>query len=101
MWLFTRTVVDKLKEQLSLETIKIEDSEKEKIYYLYDVVNNYSKEDLLRILYNYGEENFAKLILNKIIETRLLKKIETPKNLSVEEKVLQLFGQGNVIIKED
>ena len=35
------------------------------------------------------------------IKEKVEQKIETPKNLSVEEKVIQLFGQGNVIIKED
>jgi 16S rRNA (cytosine1402-N4)-methyltransferase len=62
----------------------------------YEVVNNYSSEELIRILYNYGEENFAKLIVNKIIEKRSEKKIETtgelvnliesaiPKNSGVE-----------------
>ena len=41
----------------------------------YHVVNEYSKEDLIRILYDFGEESFAKLIVNKIIETRNIKKI--------------------------
>ena len=35
------------------------------------------------------------------IKEKVEQKIEIPKNLSVEDKVLQLFGQGNVIIKED
>ncbi|MBE5757631.1 MAG: 16S rRNA (cytosine(1402)-N(4))-methyltransferase RsmH [Clostridiales bacterium] len=41
------------------------------------VVNTYPKEKLLKILYDYGEENFAKLIVNKIIERRELKPIES------------------------
>ena len=68
----------------------------------YDVVNNYSKEDLLRILYNYGEENFAKLIVNKIIETRLLKKIETTQELvSIIESAVpkKFWGKGSVAKK--
>lgn len=43
----------------------------------YDVVNNYSREDLIRILYNYGEESFAKNIVNKIIEKREISPIKT------------------------
>ena len=36
----------------------------------YDVVNNYSAKDLTDILYNYGEESYAKNIVKKIIENR-------------------------------
>ena len=43
----------------------------------YQVVNTYSKEDLLEILYKYGEEPNAKRIVEKIIEARKLKPIET------------------------
>lgn len=43
----------------------------------YYVVNNYSKEDLLEILYKYGEEPNAKRIVDKIIEARKTKPIET------------------------
>ena len=43
----------------------------------YDVVNNYPREELLRILYNYGEEGFAKNIVNKIIESREISPIKT------------------------
>lgn len=63
----------------------------------YDVVNTYPKEELIRILFNYGEESFAKLIVNKIVEVRKQKNIETtgelvaliesavPKNSGAEE----------------
>lgn len=34
------------------------------------IVNNYKEEDLLRILYEYGEENFAKSIVKNIIRER-------------------------------
>lgn len=41
------------------------------------VVNEYSEKDLLRILYEYGEEKFAKLIVKKIISERSKKRITT------------------------
>lgn len=68
----------------------------------YDVVNTYSKEELLRILYNYGEENFAKLIVNKIVETRSSKKIETTGELvQLVESALpkKFWGKGSVAKK--
>lgn len=68
----------------------------------YDVVNNYSKEDLLRILYNYGEENFAKLIVNKILEARDSKEIKTTGELVgiVESAIPKKFwGKGSVAKK--
>ena len=46
-----------------------------------DVVNNYSKEDLIRILTEYGEERFAKNIVNNIIKQRSIKEIETTTQL--------------------
>ncbi len=67
-----------------------------------DVVNTYSKEDLIRILYNYGEESFAKSIVTKIIEARKLKKIETTGELVklVESAIPKKFwGRGNVAKK--
>ncbi|MCR4634170.1 MAG: 16S rRNA (cytosine(1402)-N(4))-methyltransferase RsmH [Erysipelotrichaceae bacterium] len=36
----------------------------------YDVVNHYSKEDLQRVLWNYGEEKNASRIASKIVESR-------------------------------
>lgn len=68
----------------------------------YDVVNNYSKEELLRILYNYGEESFAKLIVNRIIEEREKKPIETTGELNslVEMAIPKKFwGKGSVAKK--
>lgn len=65
----------------------------------YEVVNNYSKEDLIRILYNYGEENFAKAIVNKIIDYRAEKPIETTGELSclIESAIPKKFWtRGNV-----
>jgi 16S rRNA (cytosine1402-N4)-methyltransferase len=43
----------------------------------YDVVNNYSKEDLARIFYKYGEDKFSSNIAKKIVEYRQTKNIET------------------------
>jgi len=43
----------------------------------YEVVNNYKKEDLARIFFNYGEDKFANNIARKIVEYRETKPIET------------------------
>ena len=43
----------------------------------YEVVNNYSKEDLARIFYRYGEDKFSNNIAKKIVEYRANKPIET------------------------
>lgn len=43
----------------------------------YDVVNSYSKEELTKILRDYGEEKFAYQIANKIEKNRQDKPIET------------------------
>lgn len=68
----------------------------------YEVVNNYSSEDLIRILYNYGEENFAKSIINKIIEARKVKEIKTTGELValIESAIPKKFwGKGSVAKK--
>jgi 16S rRNA (cytosine1402-N4)-methyltransferase len=68
----------------------------------YDVVNKYSKEELIRILYNYGEESFAKSIVNKIIDARSEKMIETTGELvSLIESAIpkKFWGKGNVAKK--
>jgi len=43
----------------------------------YEVVNEYPKEDLVRIFYKYGEDKFANNIAKKIVEYRQTKPIET------------------------
>lgn len=43
----------------------------------YNVVNEYSKEDLIRIFREYGEEKYSSKIADKIVEYRKNKKIET------------------------
>lgn len=45
------------------------------------VVNEYSEEKLIKILYDYGEERFAKNIVRNIIEQRKRKTIKTTKEL--------------------
>ncbi len=66
----------------------------------YYVVNNYSKEKLIDILYRYGEENNAKRIVQNICESRAKKPIETTTQLkeiiesAFPKKVI--FGKGGV-----
>ena len=43
----------------------------------YEVVNDYTEEELYRIIKDYGEEKFAKRIARFILEKREKKKIET------------------------
>ncbi len=43
----------------------------------YEVVNNYSEDDLYRIFLDYGEEKFSKSIARKICKSREEKPIET------------------------
>ena len=43
----------------------------------YDVVNNYSREELIRIFNKYGEDKFSNNIAKKIVEYRTNKPIET------------------------
>lgn len=63
-----------------------------------DIVNNYSEKDMLRILYEYGEESFAKSIVRNILNARAKSPIETTKQLvqiiekSVPPKVLHKGG---------
>ena len=48
----------------------------------YEVINNYSYEDLTNILYKYGEEKYASSIVKGIIKERQLKPIETTLELT-------------------
>ena len=43
----------------------------------FDVVNDYSQEELYRIIKEYGEEKFAKRVAGFIVDRRKIKKIET------------------------
>ncbi len=64
----------------------------------YNVINEYSPESLTKILFDYGEENFAKAIVRNIVKARQLKPIETTLELvdiiekSVPSKVLHKGG---------
>ena len=48
----------------------------------HEIVNTWSYEDLCDILYRYGEERFAKLIVRRIMEVRANQPIETTAQLS-------------------
>ncbi len=48
----------------------------------YEVVNDYSYEDLVRIFYRYGEEKFSKQIARKIEQARKLQPIEMTTELA-------------------
>ena len=48
----------------------------------YDVVNNYSEDELVKIFSEYGEERFSKRIARAIVEQRKIKKLETTTELA-------------------
>ena len=48
----------------------------------YDVVNGYTKNQLEKIFYEYGEERFSARIASKIVETREMSPINTTSELS-------------------
>ena len=48
----------------------------------YDVINNFSKEELTKIFLEYGEEKNSKLIAEKIVEYRKTKNIASAKELA-------------------
>lgn len=50
---------------------------REKKFSAYDVINDYSEEDLYRIIKDYGEERFSKRIASFIVKRRNEKPIET------------------------
>ncbi len=66
----------------------------------FGVVNYYSKERLLDILYKYGEESNARKIVENIIKYRKIKPIETTTQLKdiVEESFPKkvIYGKGGV-----
>ena len=47
-----------------------------------DIINNYEKEKLRDIIYKYGEERYAELIIREIIKRRESKRIETTLELA-------------------
>lgn len=64
----------------------------------WEIVNRYPEKDLLKILYDYGEESFAKSIVRNIIANRTIKPINTTGDLvkiiemSVPKKTLHKGG---------
>lgn len=62
----------------------------------YYIVNNYSSEELVRIFYKYGEENFAKSIVKRIEAHRAQKPIETTLELVdiIKEGIPKKFHAG-------
>ena len=58
------------------------------------VINEYSEEELANIIYEYGEERFAKRIAKEICERRKIKLIKTTKDLvDIIEKCLPMFAK--------
>ena len=58
------------------------------------VVNNYSEENLARIIFEYGEEKFSRNIAKRICEYRKNKNIETTKELTqIIEKAIPGFAK--------
>lgn len=55
--------------------------DKDNDFSAFNVVNEYSSQNLTKILYNYGEENFTKNIVRNIIKAREIKPIETTSEL--------------------
>lgn len=56
--------------------------DKDKSFCAYDVVNDYSLDELSRIFFEYGEEKYSKSIAKNIVRYRENKKIETTLELS-------------------
>jgi len=54
--------------------MRMDESQSLSAYY---VVNKYPESELVKILFLYGEENYAKSIVRKIVEKRAVKPIET------------------------
>ena len=71
----------------------------------YEVVNEYSFEDLTRIFFEYGEEKYAKSIAKNIVKERENKKIETTLELveiiknSVPEKYKRNHHPGRKVFQ--
>ncbi|MBQ3047841.1 MAG: 16S rRNA (cytosine(1402)-N(4))-methyltransferase RsmH [Clostridia bacterium] len=69
----------------------------------FDVVNTYDEKDLVKILYEYGEESFAKSIVRNIIKERQIKPIDsTFKLVSIIEKSVppKVLHKGGSVAKK-
>ena len=62
----------------------------------YEVVNAYSYEKLVKILFDYGEEEFAKQIAKNIIKQREILPIQTTKELS---KIIENSIPAKIVYK--
>ena len=61
-----------------------------------DVVNNYSEEELSRIIFEYGEEKFSRQIARNIVLERQKERIDsTTKLVQIIEKSVPLRGDGH------
>lgn len=61
-----------------------------------DVVNKYSEDELEQIIYEYGEERFARSIARNIVKERKIKPIETTKDLvNIIEKSKPFSNDGH------
>lgn len=63
----------------------------------YDVVNTYSEEKLAKVIYEYGEEKFARPIARNIVKERSVSPIETTEKLNeiIEHTIpRKLWGSG-------
>lgn len=64
----------------------------------YQIINTYSKEELMKIFYEYGEEKYSRRIAEKIVSKRAIKPIETTLELvevikeGLPQKVLSQKG---------
>ena len=55
--------------------------DRDQYFTAFDVVNNYTEERLVNILYEYGDESFARKIARNIVTARKIKPIETTSEL--------------------
>ena len=62
-----------------------------------DIVNKYSEENLAKIIFEYGEERFSRVIAKKIVEYRKNKEIEDTDELVkiIEQVVPRKKGEGH------
>ena len=68
----------------------------------YEVVNNYSYQDLVTILYKYADEKFAKSIARMIEKERQVKPIETTFELvEIVKRLFQLVQDVQVGILQN
>lgn len=62
----------------------------------YDIVNNYTEEEIANIIYNYGDEVKSRHIAKKIVETRKIKPIETTFELADIVRSFYLGKRGKI-----